>query len=83
MIGESHQVYTVSYAAAVVKKTAKKVQQNSYQGPHESIIAYKERFDVCFQAQKDQDSPELTEIDVAIDFYGLGIGSYDAFKATI
>lgn len=25
MIGESHQVYTVSYAAAVVKKTAKKV----------------------------------------------------------
>jgi hypothetical protein len=47
IIEETHKVFTISRIAAVIKKTARKEYQLMQQGPYESIITYKERFDVA------------------------------------
>jgi hypothetical protein len=51
------------------------------QGPYESIITYKERFDVALRAYVEQENAELLEPDVAMDFFdGLDNGRYADFK---
>jgi hypothetical protein len=37
------------------------------QGAYESIISYKERFDVALQAYIDQENPQLEDQDIAMD----------------
>jgi hypothetical protein len=49
IIEETHKVFTISRIAAVIKKSAQKEYQLMQQGPYESIITYKERFDVTLR----------------------------------
>jgi hypothetical protein len=84
IIEETHKVFTISRIAAVVKKTARKEYQLMHQGPYESIITYKERFDIALKAYEDQDNANLEETDVAMDFFdGLENARYAEFKKSI
>jgi hypothetical protein len=40
-----------------------------HQGPYESIITYKECFDIGLKAYQDQENADLDEPDVAMDFF--------------
>ena len=52
--------------------------------PYESIITYKERFDIALKAYEDQDNADLEESDVAMDsFNGLDNARYAEFKKSI
>jgi hypothetical protein len=68
VIEETHKVFTISRIAAVIKKTARKEYQLMHQGPYESIITYKERFDIALKAYKEHDNADLLEPNVAMDF---------------
>ena len=59
IIEETHKVFTNSRIAAVVKKTARKEYQFMHKVPYESIITYKERFDIALKAYEDQDNAEF------------------------
>jgi hypothetical protein len=49
-IEETQKVFTISIIAAVIKKTARKEYQLMHQGVYESIITYKEHFDIALKA---------------------------------
>jgi hypothetical protein len=84
IIEETHKVFTNSRIAAVVKKTARKEYQFMHKVPYESIITYKERFDIALKAYEDQDNADLEESDVAMDsFNGLDNARYAEFKKSI
>jgi hypothetical protein len=84
VIKETHKVFTISRIVAVIKKSARKEYQLMQQGPYESIITYKERFDVALRAYVEQENAELLEPDVAMDFFdGLDNGRYADFKKSI
>jgi hypothetical protein len=84
IIEETHKAFTISRIAAVIKKTARKEYQLMQQGPYESIITYKERFDVALRAYVEQANAELFEPDVAMDFFdGLDNGGYADLKKSI
>jgi hypothetical protein len=68
-IQETHKVFTISRIAVVIKKTARKEYQLMHQSPYESIITYKERFDIALQAYEEQDNAELAQPNVAMDFF--------------
>jgi hypothetical protein len=54
------------------------------QGPYESIIAYRERFDEVLKAYQDQENPEIEDVDIAMDFFdGLDNARYAGFKVSI
>jgi hypothetical protein len=55
-----------------------------HQGPYESIITYKERFDIALKAYQDQENADLDEPDVVMDFFdGLDNAIYADFKKSI
>jgi hypothetical protein len=55
-----------------------------HQGPYESIITYKEHFDIALKAYQEQENAELDESDVAMDFFdGLENARYAEFKKSI
>jgi hypothetical protein len=55
-----------------------------HQGANESIITYKEQFDIALKAYQEQENAQLDEPDVAIDFfYGLDNARYAEFKKPI
>jgi hypothetical protein len=68
-IQETHKVFTISRIAAVIKKSACKEYQLMHQGPYESIITYKERFDIALQAYQEQENAEILQPDIAMDFF--------------
>jgi hypothetical protein len=83
-IQETHKVFTMSRIAVVIKKTACKEYQLMHQGPYESIITYKECFDIALRAYEEQENAELSQPDVAMDFFdGLDNGRYADFKKSI
>ncbi len=83
-IEETHKVLTSSRIAAVIKKSACKEHQLMHQGPYESIITYKERFDIALRAYQEQENAELLQPDIAMDFFdGLDNGRYAEFKKSI
>jgi hypothetical protein len=46
-----------------------------HQGPYESIITYKEWFDIALKAYQDQENVEIIQPDIAMDFFdGLNNG---------
>jgi hypothetical protein len=84
VIEETHNAFTISRITEVIKKSACKEYQLMHQGPYESIITYKERFDVALCAYQEQENAELIELDVAMDFFdGLDNGRYANFKKSI
>ncbi len=84
VIEETHKVFTISRIAAVIKKTAHKEYQLMHQGPYESIITYKEQFDIALKAYQEQENADLMEPDIAMDFFdGLDNGRYAEFKKSI
>jgi hypothetical protein len=84
IIEETHKVFTISRIAAVIKKTARKEFQLMHQGVYESIITYKEPFDIALKAYQDQENAQLDKADVAMDFFdGLDNGRYVEFKKSI
>jgi hypothetical protein len=68
-IEETHKVFMISRIAAVIKKSARKEYQLMHQGPYESIITYKERFDIALKAYEEQENAELLQPDIAMDFF--------------
>jgi hypothetical protein len=58
IIEETHKVFTISRIAAVMKKSARKEYQLMHQGPYQSIITYKERFDIALKAYEEQENAE-------------------------
>jgi hypothetical protein len=81
IIEETHKVFTISRIAAVIKKTARKEYQLMHQGANESIITYKEWFNIALKAYQDPENAQLDEADVAMDFFdGLDNGHYAEFK---
>jgi hypothetical protein len=55
-----------------------------HQGPYESIITYKERFDIALRAYQEQDNADMTQPDIAMNFFdGLDNGRYAEFKKSI
>ncbi len=84
MIEETHKVHSISKVAAVLKKSACKEYTNIKQGPYESIVAYRERFDDVLWAYQEQENPEFEDVDIVMDFFdGLDNGRYASFKAAI
>jgi hypothetical protein len=84
IIEETHKVFMISRIAAVMKKSACKEYQLMHQGPYESIITYKERFDIALKAYEDQENAELLQPNIAMDFFdGLNNGRYADFKKSI
>jgi hypothetical protein len=83
-IKETHKVFTISRIAAVIKKSACKEYQLMHQGPYETIITYKEQFDIALRAYKEQENAELLQPGIAMDFFdGLDNGRYAEFKKSI
>jgi hypothetical protein len=64
ILEETHKVSTISQIAVVVKKSAKKEYQMMQQGPYESIITYKQRFDIALKTYQDQLNAELAETNI-------------------
>ncbi len=55
-----------------------------HQGAYESIINYKEWFDIALKAYQDQENAQLDEANVAMDFFdGLVNGRYAELKKSI
>lgn len=80
-ITELHQVPTTSKITAYVKKAARDEYHSIKQGPFESIVIYKQRFDAGWEAYRDLDNPPMDESDVAMDFMdGLDDARYADFK---
>jgi hypothetical protein len=83
-IEETHKVFTISRIAAVIKKSVHKEYQLMHQVPYESIITYKEQFDIALKAYEDQENADLLHPDIAMDFFdGLDNGQYADFKTSI
>ncbi len=77
IIEETHKVFTISHIAAIIKKTTThKEYKLMHQGPYESIITYKERFDIALKAYQDQENADLDEPDVVMDFLMAWIMQY-------
>jgi hypothetical protein len=75
MIEETHKVHSISKVAAVMRKTARNDYMNCKQGAYETIVTYRECFDIALQAYQDQENPKIELVDVAMDFfYGLDNG---------
>jgi hypothetical protein len=84
VIEEIHKVFTISCIATMIKKTARKEYRLMHQGPYESIITYKERFNIALKAYQDQENANLDESDIAMDFFdGLDNARYADFKKSI
>lgn len=83
-ITELHQVPTTSKIDVYVKKAARDNYNDIKQGPFESIIPYKQRFDAAYEAYNDLENPVLSEIDAVMDFMsGLDDARYAEFKASL
>ena len=69
LVEETHEVNTISKVEAVTKMAAWSTYQTMRQGAFESIITYKERFNAALKGYNDQKNPEMSEKDVAMDFF--------------
>jgi len=56
----------ISKVEVITKLAARNTYQTICQGPYESIISYKERFNSSLKAYQDQDNPSIAVIDNAI-----------------
>jgi hypothetical protein len=52
----------------VIKKSARKENQMMCQGPYESIITYKEWFNITLKAYQEQENAEILQPDITMDF---------------
>ena len=74
LIEETHKVNLISKVEAVTKMAPKSTYQTIRQGAFENIITYKERFNAALKGYNDQGNPEMSEKDIAMDFFrGLDI----------
>jgi len=84
LIEETHKVNTISKVEAVTKLAARTTYQGMRQGPYETIIQYKERFDNAKKTYEDQGNPPMEDVDIAMDFFrGLDNNRYGHFKTQI
>ena len=80
-IKKTHKVATNSNVERVRKAETRRKYQEAKQGPYESIVSYKERFDYLLEAYKDVGNAEMEESDIAMDFFeGLDDTRYGEFK---
>ena len=84
LIEETHKVNTISKVEAVTKLAARTTYQGMRQGPYETIIQYKERFDNAKKSYEEQGNPPMEDVDIAMDFFrGLDNNRYGNFKTQI
>jgi len=81
LIEDTHKVNAISKVEVITKLAARNTYQTICQGPYESIISYKERFNSALKAYQDQDNPAMEEKDIAMDFFrSLDNARYGDFK---
>ena len=61
LVEETHKVNTISKVEAMTRLAARSTYQTMRQGPFESIITYKERFNAALKGYKDQKNPDMDE----------------------
>ena len=84
LIEATHKVNTISKVKAVTKLAARSTYQTMHQGAFENIITYKERFNASLKGYNDQGNPEMSDKDIAMDFFrGLDNARYAGFKKDI
>jgi hypothetical protein len=83
-VEKTHKVNTISKVPTVTKMSARMTYQQMRQGPYESIIVYKERFNNALKAYIEQKNPKMGDVDITMDFFrGLDNGRYAGFKTEI
>ena len=60
-VKETHKSATSSNVEAVVRAETRKKYQDAKQGPFESIVGYKERFDFLLDAYNDAENPRMDD----------------------
>mmetsp|Transcript_8146 Transcript_8146/g.11879 ORF Transcript_8146/g.11879 Transcript_8146/m.11879 type:complete len:557 (+) Transcript_8146:2397-4067(+) len=84
LVEETHKVNTISKVEAMTRLAARSTYQTMRQGPFESIITYKERFNAALKGYKDQKNPDMDEKDIGMDFFkGLDDNRYATFKTDL
>ena len=82
-IKQTHKTATNSNVGTIMRAETRKKYQDVRQGPFESIVAYKERFDFLLEAYNDMENPKMEEEDIAMDFFrGLDDTRYEEFKTS-
>jgi hypothetical protein len=83
-IVKTHEVNSLSKIPEVLKRAARKEYQACRQGGYESLITYRERFDAAAKSYKDQKNADMSDLDIAMDFFdGLDPARYSQFKTDI
>ena len=80
VVEETHKVTSISNVEVITKLAARNTYNMICQGPYESIIAYKERFNSALTAYESQDNLKLDEKDVAMDFFRSLDNAYKAIS---
>ena len=84
LVEETHKVNTISKVEAMTRLAARTMYQKIHQGPFESIITYKERFNAALKGYNDQDNPPMDDKDIGMDFFnGLDNNRYATFKTDL
>jgi hypothetical protein len=84
-IMETHKVASTSTVPSVLKADSRaKYQAIHQEGSFESIVGYKEWFDVALERYNDMENPKMDAADIATDFMrGLDNARYSKFKANL
>ncbi len=83
-VKELHLVATTSKVEGAIKAAARYNYTNCKQGPYESIISYKERFDYALEAYNKNGNPPMSDEDIAMDFLNnLDAARYDDLKVEV
>mmetsp|Transcript_2609 Transcript_2609/g.3980 ORF Transcript_2609/g.3980 Transcript_2609/m.3980 type:complete len:661 (+) Transcript_2609:626-2608(+) len=81
LIEETHKVNSISKVEEITKLAARTTYNSIRQGPYESIITFKERFNSAHEAYIAQGNPKLEDKDIAMDFFrALDNARYGTFK---
>lgn len=84
LIEATHRVGTTSQIPAWLKSESRRAYQVCAQSAYESIVRFKERFDDLLTNYVEHDNPELSQLDIAMDFYrALDNSRYAAFKTNL
>mmetsp|Transcript_2597 Transcript_2597/g.3956 ORF Transcript_2597/g.3956 Transcript_2597/m.3956 type:complete len:176 (+) Transcript_2597:501-1028(+) len=84
LIEDTHKVNSISKVEEVTKLAARTTYNSIRQGPYESIIAFKERFNSAHESYVAQDNPKHEDKDSAMDFFrALDNARYGTFKTDL
>ena len=84
IVRESHQTRSSSRVQSILKADAREGYQTCRQGPHESVLTYRERFEHVLNVYESTHGAEVHPEDAAVDFLrGLDSARYGNFRINI